>query len=102
MLDEDLSLFLNTGEFAVAATIKNSSNVAVRTANVIRDLPQETIMLYIGDQIRSDAAFVLAKTADVADVRNDWKLVIEGVTYRVSGTPKRIDDGAFSIVEVRA
>lgn len=98
---EDLTVFFETNDFAVVATVKNASSVTVRSANVIDNLPQEEVALFDSDA-RADAHYVLAKWADVSDVRDGWKLVIGGVTYRVTGAAKRVDDGATAIVELRA
>ena len=100
MFTEDLSVFFDTAVFALAATVKNASNVTVRTANVILEKPSELSELF-GMEALPSQPYVLAKTADVSDVRDGWKLVVGGVTYRVSGAPKALGDGATTAVMIK-
>ena len=97
---EDLSLFFDTAVFAVAATVKNASNVTVRTANVILEKPSELSELF-GMEALPSQPYVLAKSTDVTDVRDGWKMVIAGITYRVSGAPKALGDGAVTAVQLK-
>lgn len=97
-MTEDLSLFFE--DFAVTATVKNASNVTVGTASVIFDKVSDLAGLF-EVEVMPTQPMALGLTSDLSAVRDGWKLVIDGVTYRISGTPRQVGDGAFTALELK-
>ncbi len=87
---EDLTPFFDTGDFAVAATIKTSAGATVRSINVILTSALAGLQILGAEAIASEPS-VLCKTADLAGVvLNSHTITIGAVTYRIVD---RKDDG---------
>ncbi len=79
---EDLTVFFDEAEHAVAATLKTSAGVMVRTLTVIVDTPlDELVSLSAG--VEAGQPQVLCRTADIAAARHEYQLVIGATTYRI-------------------
>jgi hypothetical protein len=79
---EDLSVFFDVDGFAVAAEIRTAQNALVRTVNAILSTPSQELALFAAN-VEAGYPFALFKTADLADVTRQHKIVIAGTTYRV-------------------
>ena len=88
-MTEDLSVFLNTAEFASAATYDGSTAI-----DVIFD---RAYLAGLG--IAGTDPQALCDSSDVADNPRGKLLVIAGVTYTIQNR-RAIDDGAFSVLEL--
>lgn len=86
---EDLDEFINTDDFAVLAKFNGICG------NVILDMPDEVIG---GGEIISTEYRITYKTGLFPGLGYDSPITICGVHYTVRGTPRLIDDGAFSVV----
>lgn len=90
---EDADLFVSDG---VLATLADGSS-----ARVLLDYP-EAIENFSGQSsagtVRSNPQITFATGA--LALATGTAITIEGVTYRVKGAPRKIDDGVFSIAEL--
>jgi len=95
--EEDLSQFFDTADgFAVAATIQNATGTFVRTADVIFNTPSQSLQIF-SPEAMVNSPNVLAKSVDVQDVRDGWRMVINSTTYRVSGAPEHDGTGVATV-----
>jgi hypothetical protein len=90
MFDEDLSLFFDTGDFAVAAVLKDAAGAELRTANVIIETPTREAELLGGDVMQGTPS-ATARTADLDGVRRGYTLTVGAAVYAVTEPPE--DDG---------
>lgn len=79
---EDLSVFFNPGEFAVAATLKTPEGTPLRTINVILSLPVGELAVGAGEVAHLQPTFQ-CPTADLEGVRKDYIAEIGADTFRV-------------------
>lgn len=90
MLGEDLSLFFNPDEHAVAATFKTPGGVPVRTANVIFTEPLQE-MQFGQESVGHAQPSLQCPTADLDGVKKDYTVEIEARgTFRVV---RQLSDG---------
>lgn len=87
---EDLSVFFDTNDFAVVATIKNPDGSKLRDANVIFDDGRQNAEL-LNAGIELPNTTMRCQTADLAGVTHNHKVAIGATTYRIIN---RQDDGA--------
>jgi hypothetical protein len=78
---EDLTVFFNPAEFAVAAVFKRGA-ATVAACNVIFDDPTQQIALY-EQGVEEAAPRLRARTADVAAVRRNDLVTVNAVIWRV-------------------
>lgn len=86
---EDLTVFFNTAEHAVAATFKTPGGEVVRGAKVILSTPVQEVPLGAGEVAHLQPS-IQCPTADLAGVRKNFVVEIGADTYRVV---RREDDG---------
>ena len=72
---EDLSVFLQTQDFATAATYQGSA-----TVNGIFDN-----QYFEGMNFQGSAPVFMCRTADVASAAHGQSLVVDGITYKIVG-----------------
>jgi hypothetical protein len=89
MVGEDLSVFFNTDEHAVAAGIQTPQGAPVATIKVILSLPVAEVAVGAGEVAHLQPSFQ-APTAELAGVKKDYIVVTGGNTYRVV---RRENDG---------
>jgi hypothetical protein len=82
MISEDLSQFFD--DFAVVATITRGASpvVAVVTANVIFDLPSQSVTLY-ETEVEEPAPFLMAPASVLANVKRGDDVSVNGAAYKV-------------------
>lgn len=81
---EDLSVFFQTAEFALAATW------GALTANVILDMPTEDVL---GGQSNSNEYMAMLRSSDFPDIARGASIAINSVNYKVREV-RLLDDGA--------
>jgi hypothetical protein len=91
MFTEDLTVFLNTGDFAIAATYDGST-----TVNGIFDAEYADAFGVAG----TSPAFT-CRAADIPAAGVGNTLVVSGVTYRIRNRMPQ-DDGAVVILKLEA
>jgi hypothetical protein len=96
--DGDLSVFL--ADFGEPATLKLSNGQTVRTLTVIFDNPSAEPRAFDAAQVRPGPVAV-AKTADIADARENYLLTVRSHDYRIAQKPRTVEDGKFSEVDLR-
>lgn len=89
MMTEDLTVFLDTDEFAQAATYKAGGVGAGVTVNVIFDEPDQGHF-----QIAGTGPAALGQASDFASFTNADTITIGATTYTIVTTRPQ-DDGAF-------
>lgn len=89
MLGEDLSVFFDTDEHAVEATISTPQGVLVMTVNVILSLPVGEVAVGQGEVAHLQPTFQ-APTAELAGVKKDYVVETGGSAYSVV---RRENDG---------
>lgn len=96
---EELEQFFDTGDFAVAVTIKRADGTTLRTANVIIDTPTREEQMFDG-RVTAGTPSATGRTADLGDVRREWTLTAGSTVYEVTAPPA--DDGTgVSTVKLR-
>ena len=83
MQGEDLSIFFNADEHAVAATFKTGDGALVREANVILSLPVQEMQVGAGAGVEHLQPSLQCPTADVEGVKKNYIVEVGGSTFRV-------------------
>ncbi|HEX8773259.1 MAG TPA: hypothetical protein VF735_06600 [Pyrinomonadaceae bacterium] len=93
---EDLTQFFDTEEFAVVAALKQSNGTVIRNANVIFNDPNQDAQMF-AETVEADAPFIIARSVDVSDMKDGYKVTIGATTYRVIGTPHQDGTGISTV-----
>lgn len=99
MQGEDLSIFFNTDEHAVAATFKTDGGALVREANVIFSLPVQEMQVGAGQGVGQLQPSLQCPTADAEGVKKNYVVEVSGGTFRV--VRKESDGTGISTVWLR-
>lgn len=83
MQGEDLRIFFNPDEHAVAATFKTDGGALVREANVILSLPVQEMQVGPGQGVEHLQPSLQCPTPDVEGVKKNYIVEIGGGTFRV-------------------
>lgn len=93
---EDTSVFFDTvNGFAVAATWQPSWGGAMKSGNVILDMPDIVVGAFHQDAISTDHRITFA-TADFLGLKEDEFITVSGSKYQLHETPRLLSDGAIS------
>lgn len=89
---EDLTVFFDTGDFAVAATLQGGT-----TVNVVFDRDYVEAV----DRVSTTDPVCMARVADITASNVGQTLVISGTTYTIRDV-QRLDDGSLVRVQLEA
>lgn len=89
-MNEDLTVFFHSGEFAVHAHFQAPVTGHTHNAKVILDSPTEEIF---GGESNSDEYTMTYIPAELPGLRKGNSIRVDNVDYRVRGEPKMISDG---------
>ncbi|MDQ3819079.1 MAG: hypothetical protein M3362_15575 [Acidobacteriota bacterium] len=89
MFTENLDLFFDQNEHAVAATIKTSAGVLVRNISVIFNALEQDTAIFDAS-VEGNLPFVLCKKSDLSGIGHTHTMTIGSVQYRVE---RIVDDG---------
>lgn len=96
MMTEDLDVFIDSAEFATAATYKAGGIGSGVTVNVIYDAPDHAHLGINGTKPRATG-----KATDFASFTNADTLTIGSTTYRIVDS-NPLDDGAMVELQLEA
>jgi hypothetical protein len=94
---EDLTLFFDQDDFAVAAIIKNGATV-IRTISVIFNTPSQELEIFDAS-VESNLPFVQCASSDMAGITNSHTMTISLIVYRIVKIEP--DGTGTSIVQLR-
>lgn len=100
MFDEDLTEFFDPAEFGTSVSIRRPDNTELRTAVVIIEEPSEDEQFYGQGRVTASVPKATGRTADLAGVARDFKLVTDAAAYVVVEPPKG-DGTGVSTVKLR-
>lgn len=92
-MNEDLTVFFHTGEFAVHAHFHAPVSGHTHNAKVILDTPTEEIF---GGDSSSDEYTMTYVASELPGLRKGNAIRVNNVDYRVRGEPKMISDGRLN------
>ncbi|MGE0289678.1 MAG: hypothetical protein AB7I42_25690 [Bradyrhizobium sp.] len=93
MLSEDIDVFF--GDFSKVAVWSPANGAAIQTGDVILDSADDSMAVGGIEALGRNTSIIYA-TGNFPGLDNGERITVGGVEYFVRGTPRTLDDGAFT------